>query len=1079
MTHQRNFSLLLTIFFWMLLAHLPESFAQQEPRIQLNRVSSSFQVFAEAYVFVDKNGNTEREDDEVSWVFESDFRENWNAADPLSSGDIEPFEDYQNFSKSVPLQTATLDEYTNSASATATHDIELKFSETGAFLGVKGTMAAMVEDTDGYVETNGSGGLGTGRGWFRAEFIVHESVPVSFTGTIRASGPNNVREAVSASIHLVSSSPVNYLQKFTNFNPGDEVISFNEEFQELPPSAYVVTVEAIVSQVHRAEDNGLSDARVEFDLSLDPPPPPPPDPEEIQWNNPQGGNFDTAANWDPEEVPGIGDAAVFGLAENYTVKAAVDNGPHTVDRLFIGGDPAADVKFTDTALTVQGGSPEHPSVVIDNGIFAIYGGTLTSNHAVIGTEAATKVYIWDITGESAWENPGRLTIGGGGEATLEVSFGGNLTSGESIIGDSPDGIAFGDVYVRSGSEWNAGNLAVGKQSHGSLSIEEGGKVSAKFIHLAEGNSLGTIAVSGASPSTGEASHLSASDDLYLANSEESLATLVVEAGGVATIDGVVHLGNTGVGQLTVSGVHSGSELPSVFQAKAGMFLGFVSDGFAVIEQKASLLSGISVIGQYGEMNVQDAGSSWILDDSLYMETGEGGKGILEISDGGRVSAPDMSLAGTLTLSGQSEGQASTLSSSGILSLAFQENDAVIVQIEAGAVAEATHWELAEGVNSTVDVQIVGAGTDGSPSTLRKTGPDTIIEVADRGTVSMKVLEGGLADFAGSVILGGQEGQANWEVRGIHADTGNRSTVVVEDKLDIAWSQGQLDILEGGKVSCRSVTLFPNGSVKVLGASHSDPSHWEIEKELEILETTMTLDSEGAVTIGEATPMPGRVRIGTGGTLSGVGTIVANVDNDGGVDAFEGSVISVGTSPGTLTIEGNLTAEPGATLLVEVAGTEQGVQYDCLQVTGNVDFRGTVILKFLDAFAPSIGQEFTFIDGQGAMNVEIAEVIVVNLEPGFEYSLTTQEGRTSFSPQSNGVYITPPEVVFSSGLTESGHFFIDATGSTLGDQFTIERSTNLSDWIQVDRYRHLNDDPVQLLRHFPSNASSVFYRVTRD
>lgn len=39
----------------------------------------------------------------------------------------------------------------------------------------------------------------------------------------------------------------------------------------------------------------------------------------ISWNNPAGGNWNTASNWNPAAVPGAADHAIISLAGTYTV----------------------------------------------------------------------------------------------------------------------------------------------------------------------------------------------------------------------------------------------------------------------------------------------------------------------------------------------------------------------------------------------------------------------------------------------------------------------------------------------------------------------------------------------------------------------------------------------------------------------------------------------------------------------------------------------------------------------------------------------------------------------------------------
>jgi hypothetical protein len=91
----------------------------------------------------------------------------------------------------------------------------------------------------------------------------------------------------------------------------------------------------------------------------------------------------------------------------------------------------------------------------------------------------------------------------------------------------------------------------------------------------------------------------------------------------------------------------------------------------------------------------------------------------------------------------------------------------------------------------------------------------------------------------------------------------------------------------------------------------------------------------------------------GGTLGGVGSIAGNVNNNGGI-------LSVGASPGTLTIAGNFIQGPGGVLNIELGGTTQGVNYDLLQVTGTANLNGTMNVTLFGGFVPAAGNLFDVI-----------------------------------------------------------------------------------------------------------------------
>jgi hypothetical protein len=102
----------------------------------------------------------------------------------------------------------------------------------------------------------------------------------------------------------------------------------------------------------------------------------------------------------------------------------------------------------------------------------------------------------------------------------------------------------------------------------------------------------------------------------------------------------------------------------------------------------------------------------------------------------------------------------------------------------------------------------------------------------------------------------------------------------------------------------------------------------------------------------------------------VGTLQANVENDGGI-------IAMGNSPGTLHIVGDFTQAPSGTLEVELSW---GGEYDKLEVTGQVYLDGILEINLIDGFMPEPTDTFEIVTGAsfaGAFN----EVVVTSNSGG--------------------------------------------------------------------------------------------------
>lgn len=110
------------------------------------------------------------------------------------------------------------------------------------------------------------------------------------------------------------------------------------------------------------------------------------------------------------------------------------------------------------------------------------------------------------------------------------------------------------------------------------------------------------------------------------------------------------------------------------------------------------------------------------------------------------------------------------------------------------------------------------------------------------------------------------------------------------------------------------------------------------------------DSGGALVLGGGTvTAPAAGLVFNTGQLRGSGTVTGNVTHNG--------TLSVGSSPGTMSVTGNLTLGAGSNLNIELGGTTQGVNYDLLQVTGTANLNGTMNVTMFGGFTGAAGNIF--------------------------------------------------------------------------------------------------------------------------
>jgi autotransporter-associated beta strand protein len=85
-----------------------------------------------------------------------------------------------------------------------------------------------------------------------------------------------------------------------------------------------------------------------------------------------------------------------------------------------------------------------------------------------------------------------------------------------------------------------------------------------------------------------------------------------------------------------------------------------------------------------------------------------------------------------------------------------------------------------------------------------------------------------------------------------------------------------------------------------------------------------------------------VNVNAGGLLGGSGSILGAV-------TIAGGTLSPGNSPGQLSVASLVLGAPG-TVLMEIAGTTAGTQYDQISLTNSLTYDGTLALDLSQAFA---------------------------------------------------------------------------------------------------------------------------------
>jgi outer membrane autotransporter protein len=254
----------------------------------------------------------------------------------------------------------------------------------------------------------------------------------------------------------------------------------------------------------------------------------------------------------------------------------------------------------------------------------------------------------------------------------------------------------------------------------------------------------------------------------------------------------------------------------------------------------------------------------------------------------------------------------------------------ITVINSGAIFGSSGIDLGSGggsITNNATGSITGGGS-GHSAILGGTGG---ISISNAGTINGAVNLGNAANTVTLVTGGRINGDLNL---GPNA----ASSLVLDGSGQEALSQA----VTGAVTNAGSLTKQGAGT-------------WTLDEELNAPISTNVLAGVLVVDSTLNTPV---VNVQAGGLLAGSGTITGNVTNSG--------VLSPGTSPGTLTINGNYTQNAAGTLRIEIAGLAPSA-HDLLAVSGHATLAGTLQLIGLGNFRLNVGDQLTFLTAKGGVS----------------------------------------------------------------------------------------------------------------
>jgi trimeric autotransporter adhesin len=294
----------------------------------------------------------------------------------------------------------------------------------------------------------------------------------------------------------------------------------------------------------------------------------------------------------------------------------------------------------------------------------------------------------------------------------------------------------------------------------------------------------------------------------------------------------------------------------------------------------------------------------------------------------------------------------------------------------------------------VDGSLAGSGPLGDAGAYNMSAGSTLIfsnanrdllgtsTVTGAGNVLFTSTVGGTFNLLGSYTPGGNTTvQGNTTVNFLGATT-MPSLTMTGGTLSVG-NGGTLNLTGGGSTTITGGTLKNFGALNVQGGN------------VELNNAFPTNNGALNISTGAILATTSDLTNASGGIISGTGTLSL-----GGNTLINSGTVSPGASPGTLVINGNYTQSPTGTLAIELGGTQQGVTYDLLQITGTAQLDGTLNVTTVNGFTPSFGSVFDFM----TFSNRIGDFAAINLPAG---SVLQPFGSTSFYE----LFMSPPIFVF--------------------------------------------------------------------
>ena len=613
----------------------------------------------------------------------------------------------------------------------------------------------------------------------------------------------------------------------------------------------------------------------------------------LTWTNAASGYWNTAANWNPNQVPGSGDTVVITNA-GVTVSL---NSSTTVGGIILGtnGPGTVTLSLAGQTLTLNGPLAVNPS------------GSFTVDYGVL---AGTTNSI--LSGTIGWS----ATAGGSLAGTLTLATNGNLI----VAGDGGNNDMNGTVVTNNGTvTWASGAIRGGSgttiYNYGLWNAQSDQTFNNAYGGANTFNNLGTFRKSGGTNTS-------------------LISPVFYDWGTVDAETGTVQF-NTG------GGFNNGASLTG--SGSAQLAAGTFTLSGNVNSSSNAVLAGASLTGTNGVLGGLWIWTSGSIASGSTLTIGTNGLLVLAGNNGN-----DYELYGALTNAGTLRLASGNLQCNGGMLYNLAGG---LVDIEADVNIDSSgstslvnqgtlrksggtgttvispllyDWATVDTETGTIQFNSGGAFNDGASFT----GSGSAHLAAGTFTLSGNVNSSSNAVLAGASLTGTNgvlSGLWNWTSGNIAS--GSTLTIGTNGVLVLAGPNGTTYTVSGTLTNTGTVEAS-NGTLKFAGTY--------------VQTGGLTLMNGGNV---QATQP---IQIG-GGTLQGSGTITGSVSNNG--------MLNPGNPLGVLTITSNYTQTANGALNIVLAGLPAGTNYDRLVVNGNANLAGRFSSSLTTNYNLLVGNQF--------------------------------------------------------------------------------------------------------------------------